>query len=127
MVLSSLATFDQLAKSGEVPLDTIIEDASPLVANILKFRQFLLDRSVGNAVGPGRPRAVATPTANKKAGLPKARLTFTPSGTPMSSQASGGGSSSKSGSKGSSARRKTRVLGSEDEDEDGSAMACFSS
>ena len=126
-MLSSLATFDELAQSGEVPLDTIIEDASPLVANILKFRQFLLDRSVGNAVGPGRPRAVATPTANKKAGLPKARLTFTPSGTPMSSQASGGGSSSKSGSKGSSAKRKTRVLGSEDEDEDGSAMACFSS
>ncbi len=125
MVLSSLATFDELCQSGEVPLDTIIEDASPLVANILKFRQFLLDRSVGNAVGPGRPRAVATP--NKKAGLPKARLTFTPSGTPMSSQASGGGSSSKSSSKGSSAKRKTRVLGSEDEDEDGSAMACFSS
>ena len=66
----------------------------------------------------GRQKAAATPAARIKApagGVPRARLTFTPSGTPMSSQA--GSSAGKGSAKvvSSSKRSRGRTVGSEDE------------
>jgi hypothetical protein len=60
----SLSKFDDLCRAENVPLDTPIDEAEGTLPSILKFRQYLHDRSVGNQVaGPGRPRGAATPAA----------------------------------------------------------------
>ena len=116
VALSSLSTFDQLCSTHGVPIDSYDDGERSTLQVLIKFRKFLEDSSKGVTQGPARPRGAATPAARGKAALPKARLTFTPSGTPASSQASGGKASSRGSS---SAKRKVRALGSDDEDEDG--------
>lgn len=105
-------------------MDTSIDDAEGVLPAVLKFRQFLQDQSSGVSRTAGRaPKGTATPGAKAKGagGLPKARLTFTPSGTPMSSQASRASSTKGSGGRGSmsSKKRPNRQIGSDDEDAEG--------
>jgi len=117
-----LSNFDQMCRSRQVPMDTSIEDAEFTLPAILKFRQFLQDQTSGMvAPARGRAKGASTPKAKGTGGLPKARLTFTP--TQMSSQGSiagsvGAASSSKGSGRGSAASKR-KYVGSDDEDAEG--------
>ena len=117
VALSRLSGFDKLCSEYDVPINSHDEGERSELSVLINFRNFLADRSNGVSQGHGRPKVSSTPAAKAKATpAPKARLTVTPSGTPASSQASGGKARSRGGS---SSKRKSRAIGSEDEDEDG--------
>lgn len=64
VVVGSLSTFDDLCRAQRVPLETPIDEAEGTLPAILKFRQYLHDRRMGNQVaGQGRPRCTSTPAA----------------------------------------------------------------
>ena len=83
MDFGRLSNFDRICREHGVPIETDADDAEGTLVAVVRFRKLLHDQSTGNMrQGPGRPKAAATPANKAKAaaGLPKARLTFTPSG-----------------------------------------------
>ena len=104
-----------LLRSVDQALDdqnVLIDDDDDKVKTLRDFRQSVSAQSQGKTFAPPAQKK-ATPAAKAKAGnIPRARLTFTPSGTPAASQGSGS-------KRGSSGKRKSRPVGSDDEDEEG--------